>query len=289
MKKTVIILVVLFISNMLIKAQDVLTDQVFIKQTTLDKKAIPYQYLREADVLWSKIVWRTIELKEKINLPLYFPLQAIGDRKSLIDVLLYAIQNQGLTAYGESANNEFSNTLTVKDIEERFGVKSDTFFVDDVSNPGGPPIKRVADGTMNTSEVKQYILKELWYFDKQRSKLEVRIIGICPVRVYSKETTEDAEMEGPESLFKKKLFWVYFPEARNILANQEVFNPYNDKESRSFDDIFQNRMFSSYIIQESNVFSNRSINDYTSGLGAMQESDRIAQTLYNTEQNLWEY
>lgn len=289
MTKNVFVMMALLLAGVFMKAQGDMPDVLYAKQTIVNKKPIPDQYLREADIMWSKTVWRTIQLKEKINLPLYYPTIPIGDRMSLIDVLLWAIQNQGLTAYGEFGNNEFANALTMKDIEERFGVSNDTIWVEDVNNPDGPPIKKIVENNMISSEVKEYILKELWFFDKQRSKLEVRIIGICPVRVYSKQLTEDMETDEDETLMKKKLFWVYFPEARKILANHEVFNPYNNKEAKSFDDIFQIRMFSGYINQESNLCNNRAINDYTMGANAMLEAERIATSISNYEQSLWEY
>ncbi len=286
-----IILLALVFNLTGLKAQDVLNG-VYVKQHVNDKKPVPYQYLREADVMWSKTVWRTIELKEKINFPLYYPEQPIGDRMSLIDLLMWAIQNQGLTAYNPNIDDEFATVMTVKDIEDKFGAKDEKVMVENVEDPDGPMIEKTIEGKTNTKEVKQYLLKELWFFDKQRSVLEVRIIGLAPVRVFAKEVTGatgGTEEEDNESLSKKILFWVYFPEARKILANHEVFNTLNDAENKSFDDIFFKRMFSSYIHQEANVYGNRMISDYTVGLESQLEAERIKESIFNYEQDLWEY
>jgi gliding motility associated protien GldN len=285
-----IILLVTIVFNLTgLKAQEVL-EGVYVKQHVADRKPVPYQYLREADVMWSKTIWRVLELKEKMNFPLYYPEQAIGDRMSLIDLLMWGISNQGLTAYNESTSDEFATVMTMKDIEDKFGAVDQIIMVEDIENPG-EMIEKKIEGEIRTKEVKQLIVKELWFFDKQRSVMEVRIIGLCPVRVYEKESSSfsGGEEEGSETMMRKKLFWVYFPEARKLLANHEVFNPENDAERKSFDDIFFKRMFSSYIMQESNAYNNRSISDYTVGLESLLEAERIKESIFNFEQDLWEY
>jgi gliding motility associated protien GldN len=285
------IILLFFVFNLTgLKAQEVL-EGVYVKQHMSSRKPIPYQYLREADVMWSKTVWRVIELKEKINFPLYYPEEPIGERMSLISLLMWGISNQGLTAYNESTSDEFATVMTMKDIEDKFGAVDQTVLVEDVENPG-MTIEKKIEGEIHLKEVKQMLLKELWFFDKQRSVMEVRIIGICPVRMYEKDASVGAdpnEEEGSATMLKKKLFWVYFPEARKLLANHEVFNPDNDAERKSFDDIFFKRMFSSYIYQESNAYNNRAVGDYTIGLESLLEAERIKESIFNYEQDLWEY
>ncbi|MBN1251524.1 MAG: gliding motility protein GldN [Bacteroidales bacterium] len=285
---TAIILLSIFAFNITgLKAQDVLNG-VYVKEHVKDRKPIPYQYLRESDVMWSKTIWRVIELKEKMNHSLYYPEEPIGERKSLISLLMWAIQNQGLTAYNYSTYDEFATVMTMKEIEERFGAKDEVVMVEDVENPDGPMIEKTIEGSYNTSDVKQYLVKELWFFDKQRSVLEVRIIGLCPI-LFSTRTNEEGDDGGEEAIEKKKLFWVYFPEARKIFANNEVFNPFNDAERKSYDDIFFKRLFSSYIVQESNAYNDRLIEEYTVGMEALLEADRIKESIFNFEQDLWEY
>lgn len=110
--------------------------------------------------------------------------------------------------------------------------------------------------------------------------MDVRILGICLVR---DSYTENGEFRG-----KEPLFWIYFPEARNVLAKAEVFNRFNDNERRSYDDIFWKRMFDSYIYKEENVFD-RKIADYTAGLDALLESERVKNDLFKFEHDLWEF
>ena len=285
---TVIVLLGIFAFNITgLKAQDVLN--VYAQEHTNDRKPVPYQYLREADVMWSKTIWRIVELKEKMNHPLYYPLAPMenGKRKSMIDLLMWAIQNQGLTAYSASSTDEFATIMTMKDIEGQFGAKD---VVMDIEDPvTGAITQKTIPGEYSTSDVKQLMLKEMWFFDKQRSVLEVRIIGMCPI--YFKPRLEniedpDSEVSGYD---RKQLFWVYFPEARKIFANNEAFNSQNEAEGKSYDDIFFLRMFSSHIVQESNAYGNRRIASYTLGLETLLEAERIKESIFNFEQDLWEY
>lgn len=288
MKRALNLLLGLLILTSCAQAQEVL-DGIYVRKNTSERKPLPYQYLRESDVMWSKTVWRKVDLREKMNLPLYFPTKPMegfpsnqSGRVSMINLIMYGIKNQGLQAYKESGTDEFGSVLTMKDIEERFGAKETVQMVEDV-NTGQMVEKKIA-GSFNTADVKQYLIKELWFFDKQRSVMEVRIIGICPIREYFKD--DDIEQEDPKYA---KIFWIYFPEARKLFANHEVFNEANDAERRSFDDIFSKRIFSGYIYQESNMYDNRLIEEYTVGMEALLEAERVKESIFNFEQELWEY
>jgi gliding motility associated protien GldN len=133
-----------------------------------------------------------------------------------------------------------------------------------------------------TNEVKQMELKEIWYFDKQKSTLQVRILGICPIRVYKKDPKDSTYV-------RKKLFWVNYPEIRPLLAKNESLNAFNGARSLSFDDLFLTRRFDGYIVKEENTYNNRSIEQYAKGEYAAKESDRIKNSIFNYEQDLWEY
>ena len=125
------------------------------------------------------------------------------------------------------------------------------------------------------------LLYEEWYFDKKHSKLDVRIIGICPIRVYTDLATNRQRRD--------QTFWIRYDEARDILSQKEAFNPYNDAQRISFDDIFMQRRFSSYIFGESNVYNDRPITEYSVGKDAMFEAERIKTALFDFEHDLWEY
>lgn len=259
-------------------------DLVYKKQHIVDKKPVPYENIREADIMWSKIAWRMIDFREKMNQPLYFPTVPIGERMSLISVLLEAIESGELTAYRTDFDNinEFKEPISYEQVIEEFDAQDRVQQYEDLAT--GQMIDTLVAGEVRTDEVLQLLVKEMWFFDKKRSVMEVRIIGLCPIRIYY-----DFEDIDKENLRKKKLFWIKFPEAREALARREVYNSFNDAERRSFDEIFYKRFFDGYIVQESNVYNNRMIQEYTLGVETLQESERIEEFIFRFEHDLWEF
>jgi len=260
-----------------VSAQNVL-DGVYVKEHYPTRKVIPYTHLREADVMWSKRIWRKLDLREKINEPLYFPIDRIKDRRSLTQVIMEAVKEGSLTAYSAS-DDEFTLTLTKAEID-KIGAKVDTMYVENPDPPYDLQMKVVVN-EFDPGSVKEYRIKEDWFFDKQRSVQDVRIIGICPVADNIDPVTGEVRGSTP-------LFWVYFPEARNIFASAEVFNRSNDAERRTLEDIFWKRMFGSYVYKEQNVYDRR-IADYKQGIHALLEAERVKDDLFIIEHDLWEY
>jgi len=255
-------------------------DGIYVKENAPGRKPLPYPYLREADVYWQKRIWRIIDLREKMNHPLYYPTTPIGGRLSLFDLILWGVKNAGLQVYSAD-DDEFKVPVGYNYIESQFGAGTDTIEI--TNSQTGEIIRKVVEKGINSDEVKQYLIKEDWYFDRKYSMMKVRIIGICPIRI----TEED--VNGVITQRKKLTFWIYFDEARRIFANNEVYNPKNEAQRLTFDDYFQQRLFSSYIFKESNVYNNRIITQYANGIYSLYESDRIKNEIANIEQDMWEY
>jgi gliding motility associated protien GldN len=287
-----LMLTVLMVSATIAEAQQVIKppkfrDGVYDKTATKTKRAVPYTDLRESDVMWSKRIWRVIDLREKINQPLYYPTTPILERKSLFDVMKEAIlvdNGNGVTnliAFNNPAlDDEFRLEMTKSEVEALLVQWDSTNQVEDPNNPGvlmDAPIKEET----SSDQVWKYWIKEDWFFDRQRSVLDVRILGLCPL---IEKKTENGESTGAD----KALFWIYFPQIRPILANQEVYMRHNDAERRTFDEIFWKRMFSSYIRKETNVYD-RVIVEYVSGLDALLESDRIKADIFKFEHDLFHF
>ena len=246
-----------------------------------NRKAIPYAHLRQADVMWAKRVWRQLDLREKMNLPLYYPENQIRDRISLTQTIWKSAIVEGtLRIYDDE---DFETPLTAADVIAKTS-KVDSTSVPDPDNPEVEKIV-VSKTEFESKNVLKYWLKEDWFFDRQRSVLDVRVIGICPIM---DEYTVDPNTG--EKAYKgfKNLFWIYFPDLRPILAANEVYNRANDAERRSFDDIFHKRFFSSFIIKEENVYD-RYISEYELGLYALIEGEKIKEDIFTIEQDLWEY
>ncbi len=282
MKKLLLVLMILAITGSSVNAQNVL-DGVYVKENNPARRVIPYTYLREADVMWSKRIWRHIDLNEKINAPLRYPkTDETKDRKNLINVFMDAVKEGSLTAYDPS-DDEFIRPMTMDEFAKVGGADSMQITVTS-DQPPYDTYDSVVFRAFNPDDVVQYRLKEEWFFDKQRSELKCRIIGICPMIL-----ARDQEGNLIEGGQKKLLFWIYYQEARRILANAEVANRFNSAQRMSFEDIFQKRMFNSYIIKEDNVY-NRRVDDYrVNPIDALLESERIKQEMVNFEIDLWEY
>ena len=252
-------------------------DNFYIKHNYKENRVVPYHHVRESDVMWSKRYWQRIDLKQKLNHPLYYPVAPIKDRKSLSEVLINAVVNEGsVTPYSD---DEFRRVLTPQEVQAKI------FSVDsllDYNINTNQPFWRVDTEKVESRDVKEFLIKEDWFFDKERSVMETRILGICPVAFKPNPNTGAIE--------KEQLFWLWFPEARKVLVNYEVFNRFNDAERRTFDEIFHLRMFHSYIIKESNVYD-RLVYDYKrySQMEQLLEAENIKETIRNFEHDLWEY
>lgn len=265
----------LIIFNIDVKAQavheqprDGFYDKLYIEQ----KEPVSLPYVREADVLYSKRVWQRIDLREKINQTLYYPTSPTDGRRSLTEILYSSIKEGSITAY-DGFDDDFTQPITPEELERHLGEertmqtetgRDTTYFVE-----------------FSPEDVTRLHVKEDWFFDSKRSVLDVRIIGICPLR-------ERFDSETGESIGYEPTFWIYFPEARPILINEAVYNRHSDAHQVSYDDIFIRRMFNGFIYKESNVHD-RSIEEYYSGLDALLEAQRIHEEIRNFEHDLWEF
>ncbi len=275
-----VLLISCFFFSASTQAQTNVLDGVYVKEHSPERKVIPYTYLREADVQWARRIWRRIDLREKKNHPLYFPIEKINNRKSIIQVVLDGILVDGtITAY-DGIDDEFKKQLTQSEVQALLAGKVDTQYVDDPENPGNL-IPKVINNPFKPESIKKIDIKEDWFFDKQRSVLDVRIVGMCFL-------LDVIEEDGVTVRGQKPLFWVYFPEARYVFANSEVFNRNNDSERRTHEDIFWKRDFSSFVLKESNVYD-RYINAYKTGMDALLEAEKIKEGIFNYEHDMWEY
>jgi gliding motility associated protien GldN len=262
------------------KAQ--IVDGAYKRTDLTNRKPTPLPYLREADVMWKKKVWRIIDLREKINQPLYFPTVPMDGRYNFVSLLIQGIKDGKLTAYDAKDDDEFKVPMTFEQVKEAFGATTRTQMVRDIDTGEMKP--KPVTGEIQSEEIKQFMIKEEWYFDKQTSTMNVRVIGICPIREYYRDNDVNQE-----DVQRRQVFWIYYPEAREVLAANEVFNDDNTARNASFDDILLKRKFNSYIVKEENIYNNRAISQYLSGKDAMLESKKIENSIFDYEQNLWEY
>ena len=162
-------------------------------------KPLPYGYVHDRDVLMGKTVWEIIDLNERINFPLYFPIDTanIGsDRRSLYDVLTKAIKNGEITeVYSDSY---FNTKKSYKDIKASL-TRIDTTDAGREQINAGQQIspEYIVKQDLTAQDVTQYKIKGYWYFDKRQSELKYRLLGICPITpdVYTMNSEEKDYIE----------------------------------------------------------------------------------------------
>jgi gliding motility associated protien GldN len=248
---------------------------IYDKQNIGNRRPINYTSLREGDVAWEKRVWRDIDMREKQNQPLYYPLEYNACRSSLFQTITRQILNGTIIAFKDE---DFLIPYNDAEIKNKL-VKRDTvpqIVYDELGNELPPIMVPTVDSISIYERVLKFRVKEDWYFDRQKSSLEVRIIGLAAI-----EYNEERD-------YYRELYWVYFPSCRPYFARNDVYNFKNDAERRSLDDIFWKRQFTSTIVKESNV-QDRYIDQYQKGIDALVEADKIKMNIFTWEHDLWNY
>ncbi|MBC5836455.1 type IX secretion system ring subunit PorN/GldN [Flavobacterium muglaense] len=249
-------------------------------------KPLAYGYVHDRDVLMGKTTWEIIDLSEKINFALYFPIDTanIGsDRRSLYDVLTKAIRSGAIKdVYSDSY---FNTKKSFKDIQGSLSRIDTTDAGREQINAGiAISPEYIMRSDLTSQDVAQYKIKGYWYFDKRQSELKYRLLGICPVTpdVYSMNNDEKDYIE---------LFWIFFPAAREVLHEAKAFNDVNSAMPVSFDQILNSRRFNSVIYKEENVYGDRSIADYMKDNAQNQllESERVKEKIRDFESDMWNY
>jgi gliding motility associated protien GldN len=276
LKKTILtctVFAMLFIMNNDLNAQQMETsprDGAYDRNLQQERVPIAYPHLREADVFWQHRVWREIDTRQKMNLYFRYPNQYF------VDILRDHIIENEITAYS-AMDDRFTDVMTSQEVQD-IGAGTDTIWVVDPVTL--EETQEIVVNEFNPESVVKIRLKEDWIFDKQTSTMIVRIIGIAPI---IQNVDEQGNIRGDEVMF-----WVYYPDARDVLAKYDAFNDGNYAVRLSFEDIFEMRYFDSFIIKEVNVHDRRVV-DYATGVDALLESDRIKEKIFNFEQDLWSY
>ncbi|MBI9040514.1 MAG: gliding motility protein GldN [Lutibacter sp.] len=252
-------------------------------------KPLEYGYVDDRDILWSKVVWEYVDLNEKINLPLYYPVDTTNvskERRSLFDTLLRGIKNGKITEIYD--DSYFTAKMTKSEISNKLFRVDTTDAGFDELNAGSTDISEYIDKINLTSQdIEGFKIKGLWYFDKRQGELKYRMLALAPV-------APDVQTMGREDLNideQLPLFWVWFPDARNILHEMKVFNEKNSAYPISFDHLLNARRFSSLIYREENIYGDRDVDQYVKGNSLFQviESNKIKEYIRNKELDMWNY
>jgi len=250
------------------------------------KKPLEYGYVEDRDILWSKNIWEVIDLDERVNFPLYYPIDTInigGNRRSLYDVLIGGIRSGKIKNI--YADSYFTEKRTLNDISAALSKVDTTDIGIEQYNAGVEIDAQYIDRRdLSSADIQEYRIRGMWYFDKRQAELKYRLLGIAPVAP-DVNFLDDDEMEPVE------LFWVWFPDAREVLFDASAFTGGNSSMDISFDHLLNARRFNAVIYKEENVQGDRGVNDYITENAFMQllESERIKEQIRNFEQDMWNY
>jgi gliding motility associated protien GldN len=264
------------------KAQSNLEYWPYEKHSIQERKVVKHRYTSEASVKYHKRIHRVIDLRQKQNKPMVWP------KSSIVEILHTAAlrgpnRDGGIDVYEtDELGNGHKFTL-----QEAAALGVDTFVVPTIDTTGGDDEQIVnieVPVPLDLRSITKLKIMEDWIFDHKYSDFRVRIVAIAPMYQVTASGIE---------LGEQPLFWAKMDDAtRLLLANSEVFNRYNDARNLSFDDWFEQRLFSSYIVEESNVFDTAIAHQEEfedDGLLQLLESDRIKNDLFVLEHDLWEY
>jgi len=257
------------------------------KNVLKTREPMPYAFLREDDVVWETMVWRKIDFREKFNQFFYFPVDTdrnTDGRVNLINTVMAALKDGRIEAFDDEdfkypkdyekiyneLNRERQSSIPIYDPEtdEEIGSRDTT-------------IREEFD----PASVYTIRLKESWYIDKQDTRQKVRILGLQFIYNYCRMSDD-----GENNCQTVSMFWIPMNDmrVRDALVKMPAFDENNSRIVRSYDDIFIERFFDSYVDRVSNRM-NRTIASYLTGTDAILESQRIEDEIFNIESDMWEY
>ena len=269
-------------SNDLSPKKSLRNDNAFDKSNLNQRTPLPYEHLRWDDALYAEKVWRELDLREKMNKT--FMYEAVDDNGSqmFVNLLMKAVQAGEVTAF---MDDRFTIPMDVPSVQQITAGRLDTFPVYDTKDISKIIGWTVSRASFDAKSVTRLRLKEEWVFDRESSRMFVRILGIGLLKTeYMPGTTKE---RGTSSLF-----WVYYPDLRPMLAKAEVYNPKNMGQNRmTWEELFESRMFSSYIVKSTlDNASNKQIRNYINDpILRLLEGENIKEKIFNFEQDLWSY
>ncbi|SCY24767.1 protein involved in gliding motility GldN [Nonlabens sp. Hel1_33_55] len=244
---------------------------------------LPYGFVGDRDILWERNVWEKIDLDEKVNFPLYYPVDTnfVGsERRSLFHVITKAAAEGKVKLYADSYGNTERNFQDLGSSLKR--VDTSDVGIQRFNETGSVPAEFITTTTINANMVSQYHIRGVWYFDSRQAEMKYRMIALAPV------TPDVNFLDDPQGV---ELFWVFYPDMRDILHEAKVFNERNSARPFTFDHLLNSRHFNATIYKIDNVQGDREVESYITNNSMMQllESDRLKETIRNFELDMWNY
>lgn len=260
-------------------------DEAVDRRDILDRNPLAYEHLRADDAVYRHKIWREIDAREKINLPFRYTADENNGNQRFISILLKAIQDGEVTAFS-NIDDRFTTPLTLDEVSKVVtGGSTVTDIYDSLGNVVG---QKTVQNEINLDSFYKFQIKEEVIFDKEASRLFWRILGIAPVK---KLMTSTGIQIGDQAY---PLFWVYYPDLRPIFAKYEVYNGKNYGQRMTWEELFENRMFSGRIIKSTidnpmDIPIAQQPGLKENGVFQLLEGERVKEKIFNYELDLWSY
>jgi gliding motility associated protien GldN len=262
-------------------------DAIIERNLVKDRTPLAYEHIREDDAVYRQRVWQEIDVHEKMNLPFVYKATEDNGNQRFIMILLNAIKSGQITAFDATVDDRFTTPMTFKQIAGNLVAAPHNIQIPDIANDPDGSKGLMRDTTIqeefNPDDIERYEIKEEWVFDKQSSRLQVRILGIAP----------EKDVKNPDGSLRTvtPVFWVYYPDLRPMLAKFEAYNGKNFGARMSWEELFESRMFSSRIIKSTiDNPGDAPISGFIRDpILQLLEGDNIHEKIFNYEQDLWSY
>jgi gliding motility associated protien GldN len=262
-------------------------DAIIERNLVKDRTPLPYEHIREDDAVYRQRVWQEIDVHEKMNLPFIYKATEDNGNQRFIMILLNAIKTGQITAFDATVDDRFTTPMTFKQIANNLVAAPHSIQIPDITNDPDGSKGLMRDTTIqeefNPDDIERYMVKEEWVFDKQSSRLQVRILGIAP----------EKDVKNPDGSVRTvtPVFWVYYPDLRPMLAKFEAYNGKNFGARMSWEELFESRMFASRIVKSTidNPGDNPIAQYIRDPVLQLLEGDNIHDKIFNYEQDLWSY
>ncbi|ULQ56316.1 gliding motility protein GldN [Flavihumibacter rivuli] len=261
-------------------------DNAIERNLVKERFPLTYEHIREDDAVYRQRVWREIDVHEKMNLPFVYKADDDNGNQRFVNIVLAAIKSGELTAFSP-IDDRFTTPITIKEITEQLVGKPKTIQIPDWTRDPDGSLGYTKDSIVidefNPDNVEKYWVKEDVVFDKESSRLFVRILGIAPLKT----------IKNADGSFRDvtPLFWVYYPDMRPLLARYEAYNGKNYGARMSWEELFESRMFASRIIKSTidNPYDQLISGFVKDPILRLLEGENIKEKIFNYEQDLWSY
>lgn len=255
---------------------------------TVSTLAVPMEYgfIEDKDIIWSKVVWEVVDFNERLNQPYYRSSDGLlTESASLYDALVDGVRSGKISEVYD--DEYFTTKMNYEQIVSRTAKKDTQQYYFDMIDAGEEPDEAlIFNFEVNSNDIKMMKIKGMWYIDRRLGEMKYRLLGLCILG-------PDAQALGTQfddGTFVD-LFWIWYPDAREVLNNYSVFNPSNSSSSVTFDDILNARRFSSVLYKAQTIYGITPIQDYVpkDAKGQLEESDRIKTSILQSEADMWNY